>query len=370
MGRVAFAREQWTIADMNQGTSNFAVGLTAIAALIGLFAMLALFGYIPSHLEPGYVVHVDLPDAGGLTRESRVKLAGIDVGHVRAVSLKPPDTRGVTVKLLISPDIRISSKARALVETSSFIGGTTMLVVDLDHISVAESLEPYLPTDGTARIEGMSVSPGGEIAQELKKAFGSVLQGPMNKLDRLVTAFDHLSAEWAEVGKNLNELIVKRSVDSVDGEGQAANLSSVLARVDQNLIQLRTVVDGVNQWVNDEQMRKDAGEAIANAKTLTVTLRDDAVKAGDLLDKASAGFDQITERFTVASDEISGAMASLRQVLDTARTGEGTVSRMLNDPSLYDNLNDAIIRAGQMIEDMKLLIERLEKEGIPVRLDK
>ena len=82
---------------MEDRKRNVAVGFTAVSGLAGLVVLLLLFGYVPQFLEKGYLLNIRLPDAGGLHRDSRVTLRGIDIGRVEEIKLLPPPSTDVHV---------------------------------------------------------------------------------------------------------------------------------------------------------------------------------------------------------------------------------------------------------------------------------
>jgi hypothetical protein len=43
------------------------------------------------------------------------------------------------------------------------------------------------------------------------------------------------------------------------------------------------------------------------------------------------------------------------------------VGKLLQDPKLYNNLNDAAVRLGQAIDEVKNLLEKVRKEGLPLK---
>jgi hypothetical protein len=57
----------------------------------------------------------------------------------------------------------------------------------------------------------------------------------------------------------------------------------------------------------------------------------------------------------------------MQKLADKARKGDGTVGKLLNDPALYQNFNDAAERIQKAVDEMKLLIEKWKAEGVPVQ---
>jgi len=347
------------------------VGITALCGVVGLAALLMLFGYVPGWLEGGYEIRIHMAEASGLNAGSRAKLHGIDVGGVKRIDLQQPVGKGVLVTVNIKDKYSIPADVRTTV-SQSLLGGSPALELDATHLAGKDDLV-MLPRDGSAVIEAKLASLTNQVTEQIKNA----LDGPTKDLNRLVNAFELLATEWASVGKNINDLTSPRSPADVDGSNGAklANMTTVLARADQRLADMKQVLDGINSVVNDPKMRDDLKLTLTNLKDASANIKDvstDAktlvAKTGENVDEfvesARGNLDQLTKRYVAVADDLSGAILSMRKTIDTAREGDGTMAKLLNDPSLYNNLNDSVKKLDSALVDMKLLIQKWEKEGI------
>ncbi len=325
---------------------NIAVGLTALGGLIGLLALLFLFGYMPSFMQKGYIVEITYPTAGGLYTGSRVRLNGIDVGEVERVQLTVPAGSGVQVTARLQPDIRLPQGITATV-ASPLLGGASSVELVIDDVAVLGN--GSLPTDGSARIEGRIGSLETRFAAELKSA----IEGPAAQFEALTASFTELSAEWRAVATNLNALTEQRDTDAVDAGELAGNLATVLARADSRLAQMQEAIDHINAWAGDEKLRSDFKATVSNTAAASANL--------------DATMKRIEQRVVAVADDLSKVTASANQLLATAQAGEGTVGKMLSDPALYNNLNDSAQRLQKALDEARLLIEKWKSEGLPVQ---
>lgn len=342
---------------MQERTQNVAVGITTVIGLVGLLAMLLLFGYVPEWLEAGYQVRILLPNAAGLSEGSRVNLSGIDIGSVEAVRLQEPPATGVVVLARIEEDVRLPADARVSVFTP-LLGGSPSIQVEVDGI---ESAQAYLPTDGTAVIDGQVPTLASEFSRELQAALGE----PMAKFDELAASIEALSAEWQQVGQNLNQLLEPRTAEAVDAGDATANIATVLARADERLAEMETALEGINRYVNDEELRENVRVTAANARQLSDTI---ATSVDELKQTVTENVQALRNRYVALADDLSGAVTSMEQFVDQARTGEGTLGKLVEDPDLYQNLNDAAQRMKQAVDELRLLIQKWKAEGVPVQL--
>jgi len=341
---------------MTERTRNIAVGLTTLAGLLAIGAMLILFGYLPRWAQSGYEVRVRLDHAGGLRAASRVTFNGIDAGLVNAVELIPPPGHGVIVTARINPEIPLPSDVQATVADRLFGGSPTLALTwspDPQHPEV-----PMLPIDGSAEIRGEA-----RLREGLAGQLADQLAEPLRKLERVTDSFEQLSREWVEVGRNINLLVQPRDPQEVDDGEQLGNLASMIVRADARMAELRGVMeqlngvlDGLQSWVGDEQIRGDVTATLANARELTANLNE----------QVSA----LSRRYIAVADDLSRTIDTLNQTFELARSGEGTVGKLLNDPALYDNLNDATERLKLVMDEVNLLLEQFRTEGIPLEFGK
>ncbi len=347
---------------MSESKRNILVGLMSIAGLGCLGVILLLFGYTPQWLENGYVVSVELNQAAGLTPGSRIKLSGIDIGRVWSIRLQNPPNRGVLVEALIDDDIALPEAARIGVE-APILGGSPSLAF---HIGVLddEQLNRTLATDGSARVQGTVPSLATKFAEEMKAA----LAEPFMR-------FEQFSDRWTRVADHLIELTEPRSPTEVDAGRATGNLHTILARTDARLTELKQTIGHADAWLTDEQLQSDVRAAAARSAAAMQKLDHAADRARQFIDGATrlvVGTDKhlgsLTKRYIAVADDMGRALGKLQNVLDKADAGQGSMGKVLNDPALYNNLNDTLQRMIAAIKEMQLLIEKWKKEGVPVQL--
>lgn len=332
---------------MNERSRNIAVGITTIVGLVGLAAMMLLFGYVPEWLEPGYRVQVNLPYAAGLSAGSRARLSGIDVGEIEAVMLREPVGSGVVAVVKVRSDMQLPKMVAAKVE-APLLGGSPIIEFYLEHPDGVE--HGWLAQDGSAVVDGEVPSITGSLARELKSA----LEGPETQFQQLADDFNALSSEWQAVGKNLNQLLEPRSIDQVQQGEAEANINTVITRLDARLAEIEQVLKGVNEYVNDDKLRENIRITAANARELSESLE--------------ARFDALQKRYVAVADDLSGMISKADKIIENAREGNGTLGKLVNDPALYNNLTDAVQRMKMTVDQMRLLIEKWKAEGVPVQL--
>lgn len=331
---------------MKESTVSTIVGLTTLAGIIGLAFLLTKVGDLSQVLERGYRVTIELPTAGGLHEDSRVIYSGIDVGRIESVNFQAPPKAGVVaVALITNQQIELPDDVVVTARYLSPLGGSAIAEISREPGPVAGNL----PKDGSAQITGEPAVDFSQIAEELRNALG----GPMQEFQRISDNFDALSKEWTLVGENINQLVEMRSTGSVDDGEAVGNLATVLARADTRLVELRQAIDGINQYVNDEELRDDVRTTAANARAVS--------------QRANDSLDTLRTRYVAVADDLSAAVQSMQKLADKTLEGGGTFGKMVSDPALYENLNDASERLKTAIDEVRLLVEKWKAEGLPVQ---
>lgn len=368
---------------MKAKASNLLVGLTTLAGLAGLAFLLMMFGYVTVWSEKGFRIAVVLNSASGLNNGSRVRFAGIDVGRVMEISLHSPKEgeTGVKVIALIEEKYaeQIPYNVGASVE-SPLIGGSPAIglrVIKSKSTSdfLAETLPETLPATQTSHPQWLSQrgidDPIQGTQSDLVSAFTSeiraALKEPIRDLHNASEAFTQLSAEWTAVGSNIKEMTAQRTLDEVNQDPKKANLYSITLRVDQRVKEVERVVEGLDKWVNDKKLREDITATAAKARSVMEKLDKGADEFNGLAKDTREQVNSLAKKYIATADELSSALNSAKKLLDTARAGEGTTGKLINDPSLYNNLNDSVKRIEAAMADIQLLVRKWKDEGVPIQ---
>ena len=354
---------------MSDRARNLTVGITAMLGLAGVALMMVLFGYTPRWLEDGYVLTFEMNSASGLAEGSRVRMTGKDVGRIDSVELTGPPKWGVVVVAVIDRQIRLPEHIKVSVE-SPILGGSPALTL---QPRAQASVKPitYLPSDGSARIEVEHVpSLLSEFASQLQSALKASIADLRTELERAQQNLDSLTKTWVTVGHNLNELIRPRSpqtVDSDDTGRKQGNVATMVARADARLKQIESVIDDMKQWVGDHELRGRLRSAAVNAEKFMKSADGGVDRLVAVAEAAGSSFDGLSRKFSDVADELAQAIAALRSVVALAGSTEGTVGKALKDPALFNNVNDAVERLSRALDEIRMLAEKWQTEGLPLK---
>ncbi len=329
------------------------IGLTGVLGLAGLAAMLILFGELNWGAPERYEVTLKLNSAQDLRPGSVVTLNGVQIGEITSTSTAPDPRAGVELTMGIVESQRIP-KAVDVAVNRDFVGSTKLALVTLP---VGEGPEGF-------------VEPGGSIegrAEGLLEQIGTLLDQRIGPFGEAAESVKRLADTYTEVGERLNTMLDPAGADvSSGGGGAAPNVLRTVAKVE-------AAVDEAQRWLGDEELRRQFTDAVAQAERTLGEIEEAAIEFRDAtreLEAQAAGVrgdaQRATDAFVSAAQRLDGALVSAQRLLEEARTGEGTLAMLLNDPDVYRNVNNASVRLEQMLLEARLLMQKYRTEGIDI----
>lgn len=338
---------------MTDRKRNFIVGLTALAGIVGFAYLVFIFGEVPAWVADTYRVTVKLDHAGGISAGSRVRLNGVDVGYVEDVRLQDDPTEGVVAYAQIESRYDIPSTATARTSAGLLGGAAQLAIVARGEPGVA--VEP-LPKDGSATMHGRAPADFATITEQLEQA----VEEQLENFGRTTQKLAELSDQYVIVGERVADLLEERDLADVDAGRVGSNITTMLARADRRLSELRETIDAANRLMGDEQIHEDLRATLSNARLFT----EDARR---IAGSTEQNLDTVMRRFVAVADDLSRTLNSIDTLMQQANEGEGTLGRLVNDPALYNSLQDAANRLSDALRDAQLLIEKWRVEGLPIQ---
>lgn len=242
-------------------------------------------------LRGGMDVIVSLPSGGGMKRGDRVTLQGVEIGSVKEIDLQP---NGVTATLRLNQTFPLPADTRATVTGDVFGAHTVELI------------------PGTALV---------------KVEKGDTLRGVMAQA--LAESAAQLTERAQATLQRANELLSPEAV---------ANLHATAAVLPSSAEQLRAAFAELR--LASAALRRTA-EGLEDAKT------------GQALNTAIGRVDSTARAMTQVAASMDRSLGSLHSVFAKIDRGDGTLGRLVNDTSLYANLNGAARDIQALAADMK-----------------
>ena len=323
------------------------IGLAAIAGVSACIAMLLAFGSLREMTREAYDVTIRLNRAGGLRYGSQVTLDGVPIGVVDAVALEMQETNPVRITCRLDDWVLIPVDNLVQVETALIGGGTRLSILSLD------------PNGGRAVFASSDVP---VLTGEFLTLDESLVRALDTKMLPVTESFKEvgaLASVYGDLGRRLNDMV---GAAPDDEEGLAASV----VRINRTLAEAERAFNIAGDWLGDEQLQEDAKQAVFKANLFIERAADAAVAAGELATELGEEAPAFMARLASTADAVDATLADVRGLIGKAGNGEGTVGRLLNDPILYEDLDDAARRLDATLATLGTLIEAIKAEGVKV----
>ena len=264
--------------------------LTVLAVVLFVFGLYYLLG--SPLLKGGMDVVVMLESGGGLKRGDRVTLQGVNVGAVRGVQLNGP--QGVTATLRLNDDLPLPADTRANIVGDVFGAHTVEL----------------LPGNAMVKLEK-----------------GDTLRG-MNE-PALAEAATELSATARNVLIRADSLLSPQAV---------ADIHATTSILPSSALQLRAAFTELR---------------LAAAALKRTTEAFDQSNSGPALAAAIGRIDSTARAMNAVAVQMERSLAPLQSVFAKVDQGRGTLGMLVNDTSLYTELNGAARELRALATDIK-----------------
>lgn len=280
------------------------VGIFFTGALVILAVFIFVVGNLSNLFRPaGYPLIIRYETSLGLDKTAAVKMAGIKIGYVKDILL---EGRRSKVVLSIYPKYanKIPRGSKAVQSVQGLLGEKFV------------DIQPSMEDD--------FLRPGDEL-----------VPGPSSGMDQLTPMLTSLGNDLQQVARNLRDMTNK---DTRDNFAQAVkNLSSVTAEIESFIHENRgkvgeTITAASNTAKSvDERFKELAQNFDATLTELRGLLEENR---GDIRESASKLKDVLAR--------IDESVKLLNKSLQKIDRGEGSVGKLVNDESLYQEARGAV----------------------------
>lgn len=271
------------------------IGITGVVAIAALFLGINFLKGVDL-FSPTETYYITFSNAKGLTKSSPVYADGYQVGIVSAINYDYNRPGEVVVTISTDEGVRIPKGSLAQLD-EAMLGGCT-----LNMLLATNLREAYQPGD---TIKGTDVS------GLMKGVEGMVpqLEQVVSKVDSLVTA--------------LNLLVSN------------PNLPIIMENA-------RLLTESLNQ--SGKQLNTLLGKDLPKlANTYT--------QAGENITELTGKLNQLDLQATL--DSVNQTISSIHTMMAQIQNPNGTLGKLMGDPSLYNNLNHVVQSADSLVTDLK-----------------
>lgn len=345
---------------MEDRVKQFRIGVMVLAALLIGGILVVMFGKLPTFGVGTYIVNARFTDAPGVSANTPVRRSGILVGRVESVAFD--DQRQVIVKLKLNDDFQIRRDEGIKIVTS-LLGDAELQIIPLPQAPPNPTF--YQPND---TLQGQTANNPLNMMANLE-----------SQISTTVTSLTRATDEIAKLAGTVNTSL----------ETNKDRFNSILANTDQALTTINRAADSLQGVLSDPEANENFRRAIKEMPELLSTTR----RAIEGLEKAMSGVDRnvrnlegLTEPLgqrgpTIVANmdesiaRINATLAQVERFGKQLNNNQGTVGQLLNDPALYQQLNEAASNINEVsqrlrpiVEDVRVLTDRVSRNpGIVIR---
>ncbi len=271
---------------------------------------------------------------GQLVEGASVKFRGVAVGRVESVAVVPSG-EAVLIDMSVRPDLIIPTDAAVLIAPESMFGDWQAEIIRRDDYDT----HPYLDYPGEGVLPGVALPD----FSRLTATADEIAQNLTTISERFEVAFTEETAQnlgraidnLGEVSDRFSEIINQQAerfdalAEGVDASTRELGAAARAARVS---------FERVDAIVADGQVQKlfaDAGAGVENLRNLTETME---ASLGDL---------------QTAARQADATFARLDALLVAVQDEDGSLGRLLADPTLAEGALDAVAQMRDLLRDIQ-----------------
>ena len=284
--------------------------------IIAILAFWWLFQFLKGHniFSREDIYYVKYNNVDGLEKSKSVIINGLKVGMVESIIPIPTKNNNLTfvVALRINKNFEFSKNSIAQIN-SDFMSGA---VVDL-----------ILAEDNTVAKPGDTLK--GAINAGVVGQLVSDVEPLKNNLNAVLTRLDSTLALTNKVLADQNRKKLEQMLDNLN----------------TTIVEFRSTANNANGLIKDNSAK--ISSLVDNTNQMMITANSTVEKYGTVADKLNqADLDKIAKSLQTTLDNLNQLTAKMNST-------DGTLGKLVNDPAMYNNLNNASKNLSALLQDLK-----------------
>lgn len=280
---------------MKISSNEVKIGLTVIGAILVGVLGFRIMKDVPLFRSSNVFIST-FPKVDGLTTGKDIYLNGVDIGTVKEIQLLPNDSVKVFMNVNLGLNIPVDSKA--YIRSTDLLGGKAIVIrkgTSNEFLKDGDYIKGVYDEGTLGAIQEKGLSIGDKVAELSNKV--NTLVGNANTvlMDDVRTNLTATLQNLKETSGSVNVLLKRKNSDI---EKSITHLKNILGNVD----------------------------------TLTTSQRSN-------LDSLISRMNQSSLQLQHLSKQLNTTSSQINILLEKINSGKGTIGKLVNDPSLYNNLD-------------------------------
>ena len=295
-----------------------------VVVIVGLAALYFGFNFLKgvdvlSDKRQYYAIY---PRVDGLSTDNPVQINGFKIGRVSSIDLMDDNSGNILVAFDITKrDLEIPVNSVALIASLDLFNSKA--------ISLKRGDSPVQAESGDTLIS--------EIEGDLKAEVDKRLRPLEQKTESLIGSIDS----------------VVTIVQTILNEDARQNLTESFQSINRSFQSLETTTKRLDTIIVNEQAK--ISSILTNVNSIAANFEDNNQELTRVINNFSEISDSIAAANLVETiNNASMAMDQVASVMNKIDNGEGTVGQLVNNDTLYYNLEAATLELDKLIEDMRV----------------
>ncbi|MDO8995319.1 MAG: MlaD family protein [Sediminibacterium sp.] len=308
--------------------------LTAVAITLLILSFNFLKG--KTLLKTGNYLYAKYTDTKGVKISNPVYVNGFQVGAVADIENADPTLKSLIVAIKLTDAYDIPANSVAVINENPL--GTPSIEIKLGN---SQSFLQQGDTLQTAESKGL-------------------LSGVMDKIGPVTQQLEKTIETLDVVLKNINSVFDPQTKN---------NLQAVIANVNKTTESLVISSASLQQMLN--QQTGAVAQSMNNVNKFTKNLSDNNEKVSQTLTNVTKTSENFAKADLAGSvDQLKAAIGNLNKLVEKANSTDGSLGKLINDKTLYNNLNNTIKSANILVDDLRVHPKRYVNISVFGKKDK
>ena len=237
----------------------------------------------------------------------------------------------------ISDDVRMLGKRIGRVTGTKIIGEKIAVELTIDN-----SFAFKIPIDSKIEITQTDI---------MGSKFISIYPGKDN--DKFILDNETIAGKNAEVASLTKDIgDVANRLNQTFGSEQKEQIVNTISNIESATQQLEEFIS-LNKDIISNNDKQSLSNIISNIDDISENLNNLLDGEKNKLSNSIDNFNSFMEKMPSISSEIDEILIDVNSVVKNLNSGEGSLSKLLNNDELYDNINGLVLDARSILDDVK-----------------
>ena len=301
-------------------TREFKIGIVVTVALALLYwGINFLKGMdIFSNERVFYAVY---DDVGGLEKANPVKINGLNVGQVRNMYFTSDGQSNIVIEMVLKNKLPVPKNSTAKIVSSDILGSKAVYIILGNSTEFTES--------GDTLNADIEISIKDEVSRQL--------QPLKTKTENLMMSID----------------TVLTMLNSIFSSNNTRNIAKSVEHMANSFENLESTTNTIDTLMRGQRYRLE--RIFENIESITHNLQSNEENLNNIFANLSSFSDTLAQtRVAETINNINKAMIQVSDITTKINNGEGSLGMLVNDDSLYIELEKSSRELNLLLEDIRL----------------